>query len=71
MVNSGKTPFRFENMWLQTEGFSSLIKNYWDHFRWMGKPALQLPKKLKLVKELKKWIEEVFVMMSWLKNKTL
>ena len=38
VVNRGKTPFRFENMWLHAESFSSL-KNWWIILRWMGMPA--------------------------------
>jgi len=29
-LDRGKVPFKFENMWLRAEGFSNLIKKWWE-----------------------------------------
>ena len=57
----GKVPFKFENMWLKVEGFSNLIKKWWEEDEVEGFASFVLARKLKVVKdELKKWNIEVF-----------
>ena len=34
--SGGNTPFRFENMWLEFEGFSHLIQNWWEEAHFVG-----------------------------------
>ena len=29
-VSRGRRPFKFENMWLEVDGFSDLVKSFWD-----------------------------------------
>ena len=53
-MGRGKSPFRFENMWLKSKGFIEKVKSWWDWFLW--KPSYVLVKKLKALKEdLKQW----------------
>ena len=66
MLESGKflrgnRPFRFENMWLQAEGFGEMVRNCWESYQFEGTPSYILAKKLKALKlALKKWNYEVF-----------
>ena len=55
------TLFKFENMWLEFEGFSGLIKEWWREAQVEGFASYIVAKKLKFVKEkLKKWNRDVF-----------
>uniref|UniRef100_A0A2N9EUT4 Uncharacterized protein n=1 Tax=Fagus sylvatica TaxID=28930 RepID=A0A2N9EUT4_FAGSY len=55
-VVRGKSPFRFENMWLQDEGFVDRVDAWWSNYLFCGPPSLVLARKLKALKEdLKKW----------------
>ena len=57
----GPTPFRFENMWLKTEGFKSLIDRWWKSFEVRGTGSFVVAEKLKALKiKLKWWNKEVF-----------
>ena len=57
----GRIPFKFENMWLQVEGFGDLIKRWWEETRVEGYASYVVAKKLKVIKEeIKKWNREVF-----------
>ena len=47
----GKSPFRFENMWLKTEGFVDRVQFWWDRHSFKGTPSFVLAKKLKALKE--------------------
>ena len=47
----GKSPFRFENMWLKTEGFVDRVQFWWDRHSFVGTPSFVLAKKLKALKE--------------------
>ncbi|WMV17703.1 hypothetical protein MTR67_011088 [Solanum verrucosum] len=54
--NYKKTYFKFENWWLEVEGFKQKVKAWWLSFPNMGKPAFTLENKLKLLKkELMRW----------------
>ena len=57
----GKIPFRFENMWLKTEGFVERIQHWWSSYSFTGPSSLVLACKLKALKEdLKKWNHQEF-----------
>jgi hypothetical protein len=60
-VVQGKSPFRFENMWLQDEGFVDRVAAWWSNYSFVGPPSLVLARKLKALKEdLKRWNYHVF-----------
>nr|XP_016494332.1 PREDICTED: uncharacterized protein LOC107813564 [Nicotiana tabacum] len=51
-----KSFFKFENWWLQTEGFKGGIKEWWNSFACEGRPDFILAFKLKAFKvKLKEW----------------
>jgi hypothetical protein len=57
----GKKYFKFENMWLNHEGFVDKVKSWWDSYSFGGLPSFVLANKLKTLKmDLKKWNGEVF-----------
>ena len=47
----GKSPFRFENMWLKTDGFIDRVQSWWNHHSFSGTPSFVFAKKLKALKE--------------------
>ena len=47
----GKSPFRFKNMWLKTEGFVDRVQSWWNRHSFVGTPSFVLAKKLKALKE--------------------
>ena len=54
--NQNKNYFKFENWWLDTEGFTNRIKEWWDTISFSGRPNFILASKLKALKEkLKVW----------------
>ena len=60
-LERGKAPFRFENMWLRSEGFSDVIKQWWGEARVYGFASYVVANKLKFIKgKLKVWNREVF-----------
>ena len=60
-LDRGKVPFRFENMWLEFEGVSDLIREWWGRLRYQGLPAFVVASKLKYLKaKLKVWDRETF-----------
>jgi hypothetical protein len=60
-VVRGKSPFRFENMWLHDEGFVDRVAAWWSNYSFGGPPSLVLARKLKALKEdLKRWNYHVF-----------
>ncbi|KAM3252928.1 hypothetical protein P3L10_006998 [Capsicum annuum] len=51
-----KSYFKFENWWLNQEGFVERVKNWWSEFEFYGKPDYILACKLKALKgKLKEW----------------
>jgi hypothetical protein len=57
----GKRPFRFENMWLQSDGFVNQVKRWWESYHFVSTPSFILARKLRALKlDLKKWNVEVF-----------
>ncbi|KAG6637694.1 hypothetical protein CIPAW_11G196100 [Carya illinoinensis] len=60
-IPEGKRPFKFENMWLKSEGFVELVRRWWNSYQMQGTPSKVLAGKLKALKrELKTWNEQVF-----------
>ena len=45
-MRTGKSPFRFENMWLRVEGFMDKMKEWWQSYNFRGKPSFVLANKL-------------------------
>lgn len=66
MLDSGgfcsePTPFRFENMWLQSEDFLEKVCGWWSNYMVSGTPSCMLAHKLKLLEgDLKQWNKEIF-----------
>lgn len=51
-----KSYFKFENWWLETEGFTDRVRNWWTSFIFEGRPDYILACKLKALKgRLKEW----------------
>ena len=46
----GKSPFRFENMWLKTDGFKDRVHSWWNRYSFSSTPKFVLAKKLKVLK---------------------
>ena len=60
-VVSVKRPFRFENMWLEVEGFCDLLNSFWGELKVSSSSSFILAKKLNFLKrKLKDWNKEVF-----------
>jgi hypothetical protein len=58
---NGRRPFRFENMWLKSEGFLAKVKSWWESYTFQGSPSFVVASKLKALKgDLKIWNEEEF-----------
>ena len=47
----GKSPFRFENMWLKTDGFKDRVHSWWNRYSFSRTPSFVLAKKLKALKK--------------------
>ena len=45
-----ESPFRFENMWLKTDGFTDRVHFWWNRYSFLGTPSYVLAKKLKALK---------------------
>jgi hypothetical protein len=53
--------FKFENMWLQHEGFVDKVKGWWQCYQFVGDSSNVLACKLKALKgDLRRWNNEVF-----------
>lgn len=50
-VAKGKSPFRFENMWLKESGFLKWVSSKWSSYVIVGDPCFKIAKKLKLLKD--------------------
>ena len=60
-VSRGRRPFKFDNMWLEADGFDDLLKYVWDELNVIGPSSFILAKKLNFLKtKLKQWNREVF-----------
>jgi hypothetical protein len=38
-AHQGRRPFRFENMWLHSDGFVERVKNWWMSYQFQGTPS--------------------------------
>ena len=49
-ITKGKSPFRFENMWLKIAGFTDRVHSWWNQYSFSSTPCYVLAKKLKALK---------------------
>ena len=71
-IKKGKTPFRFENMWLLLDGFKELVRAWWTGYSVVGSTSHCLAEKLKALKrDLRRWNKEVFGNVSAKKSEAL
>ena len=69
-MRRGPTPFRFENMWLKSEGFKEVLKQWWEGIQVSGSASFNLTEKLKALKPLlRSWNKEVFDQIDCEKHK--
>ena len=60
-VLTGRLPFKFENMWLEVEGFCDHVKSFGDEPNVTGPSSFILVKKLNFLKtKFKEWGKDVF-----------
>jgi len=60
-LERGKAPFRLENIWLGSDGFSDIINEWWGETRVNDFASHVIANKLKYIKvKLKIWNGEVF-----------
>ena len=50
-MERGKSPFRFESIWLKTDGFVDRVFSWWNHHSFSSTPSYVFAKKLKALKE--------------------
>ena len=59
---SGRRPFKFEDMWLEVDGFCDLINSLWNDLNVTGPSSFILTKKLSFLKtKLKEWSKDILV----------
>ena len=69
-LKRGPSPFRFENMWLEEEGFKD--KTWWGSLNFIRTPSFILDAKLRTLKDiLKNWNKEEFGLIETKKGETL
>ena len=57
----GKCPFKFENLWLKTDGFTDRVRSWWNQYSFSSTPSFVLAKKLKALKgDIIQWNRNVF-----------
>ncbi|KAF5459634.1 hypothetical protein F2P56_019568, partial [Juglans regia] len=60
-IHSGRRYFKFENMWLKSEGFVERVKQWWISYQFNGTPSFIFANKLKALKrDLKEWNKQSF-----------
>jgi hypothetical protein len=60
-LHGGRRYFKFENMWLKSEGFVVRVKQWWTSYHFQGSLIYILARKFKALKVyLNAWNEEVF-----------
>ena len=68
----GKSSFKFENMWLKSEGFVELVQGWWLGYSFSGPPSRVLARKLKALKgDLKSWNKNTFGDVGLKKNQAM
>ncbi|KAJ9697075.1 hypothetical protein PVL29_009023 [Vitis rotundifolia] len=71
-LKRGPSPFRFENMWLEKEGFKDKIKKWWGSLKFTGTSSYILDAKLRALKNiLKIWNKEEFGLIETKKGDAL
>jgi exonuclease III len=71
-MSRGKSSFKFENMWLKSEGFVDMVKGWWDGYSFSGPPSRILARKLKALKEdLKIWNKNIHGDVGLKKNRAM
>jgi hypothetical protein len=64
-----QSPFRFQNMWLKSEGFHNRVQQWWNSYLYNGSPSYILNQKLKSLKvDLRRWNKEIFGDVNLRKN---
>ena len=72
VVCRSRSAFKFENMWLQAEGFVDRVQQWWTGYSFTGSLSYILAQKLKVLKaDLKKWNREVFGDLAFRKKNLL
>ena len=60
-IHSGRRYFKFENMWLKSEGFVERIKQWWILYHFEGTTNFIFANKLKALKrDLKEWNKQSY-----------
>ena len=67
----GKSPFRFENMWLKTDGFIDRVQSWWNQHSFSGTSSFVFAKKLKVLKDIVQWNRLEFGYVSRKKSQLL
>ncbi|RVW89785.1 putative ribonuclease H protein [Vitis vinifera] len=71
-LKRGPSPFRFENMWLEEEGFKDKLKTWWGSLKFTGSASYILDAKLRALKNiLKIWNKEEFGLVEAKKGEAL
>ncbi|RVW34760.1 LINE-1 reverse transcriptase-like [Vitis vinifera] len=71
-LKRGPSPFRFENMWLEEEGFKDKMKTWWGSLNFTGSSNYILDAKLRALKNiLKIWNKEEFGLVEAKKGEAL
>ena len=71
-LKRGPSPFRFENMWLEEEGFKDKLKTWWGSLKFTGSASYILDAKLRALKNiLKIWNKEEFGLVEDKKGEAL
>ena len=71
-LKRGPSPFRFENMWLEEEGFKDKMKTWWGSLNFTGSSSYILDAKLRALKNiLKIWNKEEFGLVEAKKGEAL
>ncbi|RVW97997.1 hypothetical protein CK203_029087 [Vitis vinifera] len=71
-LRRGPSPFRFENMWLKADGFTDLLRSWWQGVEVRGRASVRLAIKMRVLKQkIKVWNREVFGRLEANKNSAL
>ncbi|RVW71503.1 putative mitochondrial protein [Vitis vinifera] len=71
-LRRGPSLFRFENMWLKADGFTDLLRGWWQGVEVRGRVSVRPVTKMKELKQkIKVWNKEVFGRLEANKNSAL
>ena len=51
-LKGGSSLFKFENMWLEEDGFKDKMKTWWESLNFIGTPSFILDAKLRALKDI-------------------